>query len=190
MARSDRTKAKQLRVIGGGQLMPNWLLRRRLKTLLLLASISITPTAAAQQQIPAEIKISDSATKPAPGTNNAPVAITTIATNTAARYRQASQTAASPLVTPPLSTPTAPSVTWPVQTSLKNTLHVWAQRQGWPAPRFLTEADWAVDVPGSVAGTIEDALKALAEGFGQSPTRPRIEVTGNHVIMVSEVGAE
>jgi hypothetical protein len=98
-----------------------------------------------------------------------------------------------PASRPTTIAPSAPStapVTWPVQTSLRNTLRVWAQRQGWPAPQFLTEADWAVDVPGSVSGSIDDALKALALGFAQAETRPRIEVTGNHVILVSEVGAE
>ncbi len=74
--------------------------------------------------------------------------------------------------------------------SLRTTLFAWAGTLGWPKPQFLTDADWAVDVPGSVSGTIEDALKAVAEGFSQAPTRPRIEVTGNHVILVSEVGAE
>jgi len=82
------------------------------------------------------------------------------------------------------------SASWPVATSLKSTLYGWAARQGWPAPQFLTDADWTVDVPGSLAGSIEDALKQLAAGFGRSPTRPRIEITGNHVIVVSEVGAE
>ncbi len=89
-----------------------------------------------------------------------------------------------PTATPPASAP------WPVETSLKRTLRVWAGRQGWPAPQFLTEADWAVDVPGSIPGSIEDALKALAAGFGKSPTRPRIEISANHVMLVSEVGAE
>jgi hypothetical protein len=86
--------------------------------------------------------------------------------------------------------PSVPSVAWPVTTSLKSTLRAWAARQGWPAPQFLTDADWAVDVPGSIPGSIEDALKLLAVGFGRSATRPRIEITGNHVIVVSEVGAE
>jgi hypothetical protein len=83
-----------------------------------------------------------------------------------------------------------PSVTWPVATSLKSTLSAWAARQEWPAPQFLTDADWTVDVPGSLPGSIEEALKLLAAGFGRSPTRPRIEITANHVIVVSEVGAE
>ena len=92
---------------------------------------------------------------------------------------------------PVLPTSTIPaSAPWPVETSLKSTLRVWAGRQGWPAPQFLTEADWAVDVPGSIPGSIEDALKVLAEGFGKSPTRPRIEISTNHVMLVSEVGAE
>jgi len=79
---------------------------------------------------------------------------------------------------------------WPVETSLKTTLRIWTQRQGWPAPQFLTEADWPVDVPGSIRGSIEDALKILAEGFGKSPMRPRIELSANHVILVFETGAE
>jgi hypothetical protein len=82
------------------------------------------------------------------------------------------------------------SATWPVQASLRTTLRSWAQRQGWPAPQFLTESDWPVDVSGSVTGSIEDALKALAEGFSQAPVRPRLSVTTNHVILVSEAGAE
>jgi hypothetical protein len=90
----------------------------------------------------------------------------------------------SPIQASPSSAP------WPVETSLKNTLRVWARRQGWPAPQFLTEADWAVDVPGSIPGSIEDALIALAEGFGTAPMQPRIELTANHVMLVSEVGAE
>jgi hypothetical protein len=57
-------------------------------------------------------------------------------------------------------------------------------------PQFLTEADWPVDVPGSIRGSIEDAFKILAAGFGKSPTRPRIELSANHVILVSEAGAE
>ena len=89
----------------------------------------------------------------------------------------------------PISAPAA-LAPWPVTTSLKSTLKAWAQRQGWPAPQFLTEADWAVDVPGSIPGSIEDAMRALAEGFGKSTIRPRIEVSANHVILVSEVGAE
>ncbi len=185
MARSDRTKVKQLRVVGGGQLMPNWLLRRRLKILLLLASVAIGQTAAAQQMPTAETAVGNAAIIPA-----TPKTTTMAATDNAARYRQATQTAGSTVSTSPLSTPSAAPISWPVQTSLRNTLRIWAQRQGWPAPQFLTEADWAVDVPGSVSGSIEDALKAVAEGFSQAPTRPRIAVTGNHVILVSEVGAE
>ena len=92
--------------------------------------------------------------------------------------------APAPSFTIPASAP------WPVATSLKSTLRVWAHRQGWPSPQFLTEADWAVDVPGVIPGSIEDALKALAEGFEKSPTRPRIEISTNHVMLVSEAGAE
>lgn len=99
-----------------------------------------------------------------------------------------SATFASPGSAPAIAP--AVAVVWPVQGSLKTTLRVWAQRQGWPAPQFLTDADWAIDVPGTVSGSIDEALKALAAGFAQSPSRPRIEVTGNHVILVSEVGAE
>ncbi len=79
---------------------------------------------------------------------------------------------------------------WPVETSLKTTLRIWTHRQGWPSPQFLTEADWPVDVPGSIAGSIENALKILAEGFSKSPVRPRIELSANHVILVSEAGPE
>jgi hypothetical protein len=82
------------------------------------------------------------------------------------------------------------TASWPVHTSLKATLQEWAHLQRWPAPQFLTQADWPVDVPGSIAGTIEDALRALAEGFAKAPVRPRIEVSSNHVLLVSEVGAE
>ena len=99
-----------------------------------------------------------------------------------------SATFASPGSAPAIAP--AGAVAWPVQGSLKSTLRVWAQRQGWPAPQFLTDADWAIDVPGTVSGSIDEALKALAAGLAQSPSRPRIEVTGNHVILVSEVGAE
>jgi hypothetical protein len=95
--------------------------------------------------------------------------------------------AASPV---PSTSTTRASAPWPVETSLKSTLRAWAHRQGWPAPQFLTEADWVVDVSGSIQGSIEDALKALAEGFGKAPTRPRIEISANHVMLVSEVGAE
>ena len=79
---------------------------------------------------------------------------------------------------------------WPVATSLKVTLRNWAQRKGWPAPQFLTEADWVVDVPGVIPGSIEVALRILAEGFGGASSRPRIQVSANHVIVVSEIGAE
>ena len=79
---------------------------------------------------------------------------------------------------------------WPVVTSLKTTLSSWAEREGWPAPQFLTDADWPVDVPGSIPGSIENALKVLAQGFGRSATHPRIELSANHVIVVTERGAE
>jgi hypothetical protein len=79
---------------------------------------------------------------------------------------------------------------WTVTASMKTTLRTWAARQKWPAPQFLTDADWPVDVPGSVRGTIEEALKALVAGFDKAPVRPRIEITGNHVIVVSEAGAQ
>jgi len=79
---------------------------------------------------------------------------------------------------------------WPVVTSLKSTLRSWAQREGWPPPQFLTEADWPVDVPGSIPGSIETALKLLVQGFGRASSRPRIEISANHVIVVSETGAE
>jgi hypothetical protein len=79
---------------------------------------------------------------------------------------------------------------WPVTTSLKTTLRNWAQRESWPSPQFLTDADWPVEVPGSIPGSIETALKVLAEGFGRAASRPRIEISANHVIVVSEIGAE
>jgi Toxin co-regulated pilus biosynthesis protein Q len=82
------------------------------------------------------------------------------------------------------------SPAWPVRTSLKATLGAWAQRQGWPAPEFLTDADWPVDVPGTIPGSFEDALRILTQGFGRAATRPRIALSANHVIVVSELGAE
>lgn len=88
------------------------------------------------------------------------------------------------------TTAVASPATWQVAGSLKTTVRNWAQRSGWPAPQFLTDADWLVDVPGAVPGSIEEALKALAEGFGRAASRPRIEVTVNHVIVISEIGAE
>jgi hypothetical protein len=84
--------------------------------------------------------------------------------------------------------PVAPS--WPVATSLKATLRIWAQRLGWPTPQFLTDADWPVDVPATIPGSIEEALRTLAAGFSRAASRPRIEISGNHVIVVSEIGAE
>ncbi len=106
----------------------------------------------------------------------------------------AQATAATPLAPRPISVGTpdaaAESATWRIQGSLRNTLRAWAQQKGWPAPHYLTDADWAVDVPGTITGSIEEALKTLADGFGQSPSRPRIEVTGNHVILVTEVDAK
>jgi hypothetical protein len=84
--------------------------------------------------------------------------------------------------------PVAPS--WPVATSLKATLRIWAQRLGWPTPQFLTDADWPVDVPGMIPGSIEEALRTLAAGFSRAASRPRIEISGNHVVVVSEIGAE
>jgi hypothetical protein len=84
--------------------------------------------------------------------------------------------------------PVAPA--WPVAKSLKATLRIWAQRIGWPTPQFLTDADWPVDVPGTIPGSIEEALKTLAAGFSRAASRPRIEISGNHVIVVSEIGAE
>ena len=81
-------------------------------------------------------------------------------------------------------------VSWPVAASLKTTLRKWAQRASWPAPQFLTDADWPVDVPGTIPGSIEEALKLLAQGFGRAPSRPRIEISANHVIVVSVTGAE
>jgi hypothetical protein len=111
-------------------------------------------------------------------------------TTTADGFHRETQTTSSTVTVSPLPTPSVSPTSWPVATSLKNTLRTWAQRQGWPAPQFLTPVDWAVDVPGSISGSIEDALKALTEGFGKSPSRPRIEVSANHVMLVSEIGAE
>jgi hypothetical protein len=97
-----------------------------------------------------------------------------------------------PIAQAPLSGPPAVAipVPWPVATSLKSTLRNWAQRAGWPAPQFLTDADWPVDVPGSIPGSIEQALKLLVQGFGRAVSRPGIELTVNHVIVVTEGGAE
>ena len=82
------------------------------------------------------------------------------------------------------------STSWPVATSLKATVQDWARRAGWPAPQFLTDADWPVDVPGLVPGSIEDALRVLVSGFGHAPSRPRIDLSINHVIVVTEMEAE
>ena len=112
------------------------------------------------------------------------------ATTTAGGFHRETQTTSLTVAVSPLPIPSASPTIWPVATSLKSTLRTWAQRQGWPAPQFLTPVDWAVDVPGSIPGSIEDALKALTEGFGKSPSRPRIEVSANHVMLVSEIGAE
>ena len=80
---------------------------------------------------------------------------------------------------------------WTVAASLKATFARYGRlgRNG-RQPQFLTDADWPVDVPGSVRGTIEEALKALVAGFDKAPVRPRIEITGNDVIVVSEAGAQ
>lgn len=103
-----------------------------------------------------------------------------------------SASAGLPITQGPLSgSPAAASqAPWPVAASLKVTLGNWAQRAGWPAPQFLADVDWPVDVPGSIPGSIEEALKVLAQGFGRAATRPRIELTLNHVIIVTEIGAE
>jgi hypothetical protein len=77
---------------------------------------------------------------------------------------------------------------WPVATSLRSTVTAWARRQGWPAPQFLTDADWPVDVPGSISGSLEHALRVLAAGFGGAAAHPRIVIAANHVIVVSELG--
>jgi hypothetical protein len=79
---------------------------------------------------------------------------------------------------------------WPVSTSLRATIGAWARRCGWPAPQYLTDADWPVDVPGSIPGSIEQALTVLAEGFGSAAARPRIVISANHVIVVSEFGGD
>ncbi len=85
---------------------------------------------------------------------------------------------------------TVPAQRWDVATSLKATLTSWARREGWPAPQFLTDADWPVDVQGSLPGTIEGAIRALVEGFSRAPIRPRIELSVNHVIVVTEMETE
>jgi len=102
----------------------------------------------------------------------------------------ASGLALSPAWTVAADPATAPARTWPVAASLRSTLRAWAAREGWPVPQFLTDADWPVDVPGSIPGSVETALKILAEGFGRAATRPRIELSVNHVIVVTELGAE
>lgn len=85
-------------------------------------------------------------------------------------------------------TPLQPIVpdAWPVAISLKSTLREWALRANWPPPQFLTDSDWPVDVPGAIPGTIQAAIQALPQGFSRASSRPRIEVTENHVILVSE----
>lgn len=110
------------------------------------------------------------------------------------RRSDASATAGEPAAAPAspaqLTQGSPAPVLWPVRTSLKSTLRTWAQRQGWPSPQFLTDADWPVDVPGSIPGSIESALQILAQGFGHAASRPRIEIFANHVMVVTEVGAE
>jgi len=86
--------------------------------------------------------------------------------------------------------PSARGASWPVATSLRTTIDNWARRQGWPVPQFLTDADWPVDVPGSIPGSIEQALTVLVDGFGHAAVRPRIQLFANHVIVVSEIGAD
>ncbi len=188
MAIPNRTTPRRLFVIGARpETVPRQTLRQP-KTRLFLTGIVIAQIAATQSTTIAGATPTETVGTSEPGARRGlPKFSARSATPDDAngcRYKTASAASTIP-VAPPL-----PPATWPVQISLKNTLRVWAQRQGWPTPQFLTEADWAVDVPGSVSGSIEEALKALAEGFGQSQTRPRIEVTGNHVILVSEVGAE
>lgn len=117
-----------------------------------------------------------------------PKMIVVLATALATPSALAQGTAASVVTHSAAAEPTA--LDWAVTASLKATLRTWAARQKWPAPQFLTDADWPVDVPGSVRGTIEEALKALVAGFDKAPVRPRIEITGNHVIVVSEAGAQ
>jgi len=82
------------------------------------------------------------------------------------------------------------SPAWPVAASFKATIGSWARRQGWPAPQFLTDADWPVDVPGSIPGSLEHALEILVQGFGSASLRPRIAISANHVIVVTAVGAD
>ena len=93
-----------------------------------------------------------------------------------------------PVTRAPLHTMPIPSA-WPVAGSLKATLGNWAKRQGWPAPQFLTEADWPVDVPGSLPGSIEEALKMLLAGFDKAPLRPRIQIASNNVIVLTALEA-
>jgi hypothetical protein len=82
------------------------------------------------------------------------------------------------------------SAVWPVATSLRATIVDWSRRAGWPAPQFLTDADWPVDVPGTISGSIEQALTVLVEGFGSAAARPRIVLAANHVILVSDSGED
>jgi len=193
VARPNRTRAKQLCIIGDGadslsERQSYW----HRKVPLLLASAFIAQAAAAQQISIAGTTVSDTPEISSPA---AKIALATDATKavTATRtalprdvagYHGEAETATA------ADSPSTPAASWPVAVSLKTTLRIWARRQGWPTPRSLTEADWAVDVPGSIPGSIEDALNALAAGFARSPTRPRIEISANHVILVSEVGAE
>jgi hypothetical protein len=86
--------------------------------------------------------------------------------------------------------PAPEAESWAVSDSLRSTLANWAKRAGWAAPQFLTDADWPVDVPGSIPGPLTDALRTVAQGFGRASSRPRIELMSNRVIVVTEIGAE
>ncbi len=184
VARTNRTGVKALPVIGTGtKSMPERLFHSPSRTLF-LASVFIAQTAAAQVAPIAGTTVSGAAAISVPVAKTAQARMA--AKPTAARHHGDTVAATSTNSFTPSKSPTS----WPVAASLKSTLRAWAQRQGWPAPQFLTQADWAVDVPGSIPGSIEDALKALTEGFGRSLSRPRIEVSANHVMIVSETGAE
>ncbi|HLG85566.1 MAG TPA: hypothetical protein VKZ79_00030 [Alphaproteobacteria bacterium] len=130
----------------------------------------------------------DPTSKPARAVRTKTAAIPPVAPKPAPKSRggvitigsRAAKQAPTPIVRAPM-----PSA-WSVSGSLKSTLRDWAVRANWPEPQFLTESDWPVDVPGAIAGTIEAAIKALPQGFSRASSRPRIEVTANNVILVTE----
>lgn len=194
VVRSNRTQVDRLCVVNNEpDAHAGTLSYSGLMLSLLLAGALATRTADAQQMPPPGATVSDEALLSASETN--PPATKPVKSGDANKASPTTDVAESPSgsVAVPSTESDALSVTptsWPVATSLKATLRAWAQRQGWPEPQFLTQADWAVEVPGSIPGTIEDALKELAEGFGKSSIRPRIEISANHVMLVSEIGSE